>query len=209
MRYVLVLLLVAAGCSESNELSTLKSALRDSSSQVIASTTETTLIVKEQTETLKENTQSLRDLAEKIDTLKAAQAVPEAKQVEEVIQSADDTEPGNKANDAQPTTTIVAKPGSVRLVPAKVKMAWNIDGNWNPSFQETSRHLRESHGMNVDGLSHQQLHDLHRDLHEGRVKANAVKSKSVQVMSGGSSCPGGVCPTNSRQSRRGLFGRRR
>jgi hypothetical protein len=82
-------------------------------------------------------------------------------------------------------------------------MKWNVEGNWQPSILETAKHLREDHGVNVNGLNHQQLHDLHATLHEGRQVAN--KSQPVQIINRGTQCPGGVCPT----PRRGLFGRRR
>jgi len=96
----------------------------------------------------------------------------------------------------------VASPPAVRSF-GPLKLSWNVEGNWNPSILETARHLREDHGVNVNDLNHQQLHDLHAALHEGRKVAN--KSQPVQMINRGSQCPGGRCPT----PRRGLFGWRR
>ena len=137
-----------------------------------------------------------------IDTLKIVEAkliVPTPKS-EEVIQSALEPQEVAKANQSQPSKP-VASPSAVRS--SEVKMAWNVEGNWNPSILETAKHLREDHGIIADGMSHQQMHDAHAAVHEGRKVAN--KSQPVQFVNRGSSCPGGVCPT----PRRGLFGRRR
>jgi hypothetical protein len=120
--------------------------------------------------------------------------------VEEVIKSAVEPQEVAKANQSQPSKP-VASPPAVRS--SSVVMKWNVEGNWQPSILETAKHLREDHGVNVNGLNHQQLHDLHATLHEGRQVAN--KSQPVQIINRGTQCPGGVCPT----PRRGLFGRRR
>ena len=82
---------------------------------------------------------------------------------------------------------------------------WNIEGNWNPTILETSAHLRE-HGINTNGMTHQEMADIHAALHDG--KPVAMKSKPTVMVNRGSSCPGGVCPTNTR-TRKGLFGWRR
>jgi hypothetical protein len=82
-------------------------------------------------------------------------------------------------------------------------LRWNIEGNWSPSILETSRHLGADHGINTNGMTHQQMADLHASIHDG--KPVAMKSKPVQMINRGSNCPNGVCPTNTRQ-RRGLFG---
>jgi hypothetical protein len=104
-----------------------------------------------------------------------------------------------KANQSQPSKP-VASPPAVR---SSVVMKWDIEENKNPSILETARHLREDHGIIADGMSHQEMHDTHAAIHEGR--GYAVKSKPVQMINRGSQCPDGRCPT----PRRGLFGRRR
>ena len=137
-----------------------------------------------------------------IDTLKIVEAkliVPKS-QREEVIQSAVEPQEATRANLSQPIIP-VASPPAVRS--SEVKMAWSVEGNWNPSILETAKHLREDHGIIADGLTHQQMHDAHVAAHEGRKVAN--KSQPVQFVNRGSQCPGGRCPT----PRRGLFGRRR
>ena len=85
------------------------------------------------------------------------------------------------------------------------RLRWNIEGNWNPTILETSSHLAREHGIDTNGMTHQQMADIHADLHDG--KQVAMKSKPVVLVNRGS-CPGGVCPTNTRQ-RRGLLGWRR
>jgi hypothetical protein len=137
-----------------------------------------------------------------IDTLKIVEAkliVPKP-QREEVIKSAEPQEEP-RANPAQ-TTIPVAQPPAVRSS-GPLKLSWNVDGNWNPTILETAKHLREDHGIIADGMSHQQMHDMHAAAHEGRKVAN--KSQPVQMINRGSTCPNGQCPS----PRRGLFGRRR
>jgi hypothetical protein len=107
-----------------------------------------------------------------------------------------------KANDT-PNPLKVATPGtSSHIASDGTVLRWNIEGNWNPTILQTSAHLRE-HGINTDGMTHQEMADIHASIHDG--KPVAMKSKPVQFVSRGSSCPGGVCPT----PRRGLFGKRR
>jgi hypothetical protein len=107
-----------------------------------------------------------------------------------------------KANDT-PNPLKVATPGtSSRVASDGTVLRWNIEGNWNPTILQTSAHLRE-HGINTDGMTHQEMADIHASIHDG--KPVAMKSKPVQMINRGSNCPGGVCPTNTRQ-RRGLFG---
>ena len=136
-----------------------------------------------------------------IDTLKIVEAkliVPTPKS-EEVIQSAEPQE-NPRANPAQSTIPVASSP-AVRS--SSVVMKWDIEGNKNPSILETAKHLREDHGIIADGLTHQQMHDMHAAAHEGRPVA--MKAKPVQFVNRGSQCPNGQCPT----PRRGLFGRRR
>jgi hypothetical protein len=139
-----------------------------------------------------------------IDTLKIVEASlvkSEPKQLGGDPASALEPQEAAKANPSQPSKP-VASPPAVRSS-GPIKLSWNVEGNWSPSILETAKHLREDHGVNVNDLNHQQLHDLHAALHEGRKVAN--KSQPVQMINRGTQCPGGVCPT----VRRGLFGRRR
>jgi hypothetical protein len=102
-----------------------------------------------------------------------------------------------RANLSQ-STIPVALPPAVRS--SAVKMSWNVEGNWSPTILETAKHLREDHGIIADGMSHQQMHDTHAAVHEGRQAA--IKSPLVQLINRGSSCPGGVCPTVRTRRRR-------
>lgn len=139
-----------------------------------------------------------------IDTLKSIEALKvesETPKVEEVIKSAVEPQEVTRANQSQSTIPVALSP-AVRS--SSVVMKWNVAGNWNPSILETAKHLREDHGIIADGMTHQQMHDMHAAAHEGR-KPVANKSQPVQFVNRGSQCPGGRCPT----VQRGLFGRRR
>jgi hypothetical protein len=160
----------------------------------------TDVIVSKQDESLvilKSNTTALAAIKGQIEALKVESETPK---VEEVIKSAVESQEVAKANQSQPSKP-VASPPAVRS--SSVVMKWNVEGNWNPTILETAKHLREDHGIIADGMTHQQMHDMHTAAHEGRKVAN--KSQPVQMINRGSQCPGGVCPTNTRQ-RRGLFG---
>ena len=110
--------------------------------------------------------------------------------------------PPAKANDTQAPLK-VATPGDFsRVASDGTRLKWDVEGNWNPTILETSAHLRE-HGINTDGMTHQEMADIHASIHDGQPVA--MKSKPTVMINRGSNCPGGVCPTNTRQ-RRGLFG---
>lgn len=108
-----------------------------------------------------------------------------------------------KANDT-PNPLKVATPGtSSRVASDGTVLRWNIEGNWNPTILQTSAHLRE-HGINTNGMTHQEMADIHASIHDGKqIPASAVRVKNAGAVS---NCPGGMCPTNRTQRRRGLFG---
>jgi hypothetical protein len=112
-------------------------------------------------------------------------------------------EPPATANDTPNPLKVATPAASSHVASDGTRLRWNIEGNWNPTILETSRHLGADHGIDTNGMTHQQMADIHADLHDG--KQVAVKAKPVELVNRGSSCPGGVCPT----PRRGLFGRRR
>jgi hypothetical protein len=195
------------GCGDSEELASLKSSLRITGEEVVAKQDESIVILKENTNALaaiKSQVESLSgsvlETRQAVGTMNASLVKTEAVNAKEVIKSAEPQEVA-KANQSQPSKP-VASPPAVRSS-GPLKLSWNVEGNWSPSILETAKHLREDHGIIADGMSHQQMHDMHAAAHEGRKVAN--KSQSVQFVNRGSSCPGGVCPT----PRRGLFGRRR
>ena len=197
MRYTIWFVLLGIGCGDSGELAALKSLLANAQESIVE--TQATQIDKtdEAIVILKDNTNALAAIKANIEAL---QVVSKAANSEEVIQSAPN--PPAKANDTQ-TPLKVATPGDFsRIASDGTRLRWNIEGNWNPTILETSAHLRE-HGINTDGMTHQEMADIHASIHEG--KSVAMKSKPVAMANRGSKCPGGVCPTNTRQ-RRGLFG---
>jgi hypothetical protein len=156
--------------------------------------------VREVRDEVKQNTTALAAIKSQIETLEAS-VVSSKPNGKEVIQS---SEPPATANDT-PKSSQVATPAASfsRIASDGTRLRWNIEGNWNPTILETSAHLRE-HGINTDGMTHQQMADLHASIHEG--KPVAMKSETVRYVSRGTSCPGGVCPTSStryvRRSRR-------
>ena len=170
-----------------------------------AQTIDTTLFeVREIRDEVKQNTTALAAIKSQIDSLEASIVSSKHEPGKDVDPaSALESPQAKDANDSQPSTMIVAEPAGIRLASDGTRLRWNVEGNWDPTILETSRHLGEDHGINTDGMTHQEMADLHAAIHDG--KPVAMKSKPVQFVTRGSSCPGGVCPT----PRRGLFGRRR
>jgi hypothetical protein len=193
------------GCGDSEELASLKSSLRITGEEVVAKQDESIVILKENTNALAAIKSQVESLAsetrEATDTLKASLISSNPNGKESDPASAVEPQEVAKANPSQ-SSQPVASPPAVRSS-GPLKFSWNVEGNWNPSIIETAKHLREDHGIIADGMSHQQMHDMHAAAHEGRKVAN--KSQPVQMVNRGSQCPNGQCP----QPRRGLFGRRR
>ena len=189
-------LLFALGCG-STELPSPE--LQARASELSALLTSTQTVETKSDEILKvveSNTTALAAIKSQID---AIQVVSKAANSEEVIQS---SESPAKANDTQNPLKVATPGTSSRVASDGTRLKWDVQGNWNPTILETSAHLRE-HGINTDGMTHQEMADLHASIHEG--KSVAMKSKPTVMINRGSNCPGGVCPTNTRQ-RRGLFG---
>lgn len=206
MRSILLLFVSGCcfGCSQSSEIAALKASLRTSEETIVAASSATVTKADEAIVILKENTTALAAIKSQIEALKI---VPEAPKGQEVVKSALESPPAKEANDSQPSTMIVAQPVGTRLTSDGTRLRWNIEGDWDPDILTTAKHLREDHGINTDGMTHQQMADLHASIHDG--KKVGTKSTPVQFVNRGSSCPGGVCPTNTRSQRRGLFGWRR
>ena len=197
---------LGCGFTDDPDMRELKNSLRITGEEVVAKQDESIVILEENTKALVSISATSQEIVSQneqiIDTLKIVEAkliVPTPKS-EEVIQSALEPQEVTRANLSQ-STIPVASPPAVRS--SSVVMKWDIAGNWNPTILETAKHLREDHGIVADGMTHQQMHDAHAAAHEGRPVA--MKSKPVQMINRGSSCPGGVCPTNTRRGR-GLFG---
>ena len=199
MRFALsICLLVALGCG-STELPSPE--LQARASELSALLTSTQTVQTKSDEILKvveSNTTALAAIQASIDALPV---VSKAANSEEVIQSAPN--PPAKANDTQ-TPLKVATPGDFSKVASDgTRLKWDVAGNWNPTILETSAHL-QTHGIDTNGMTHQQMADVHADIHDG--KQVAVKSETVRYVSRGTSCPNGQCPTTStryvRRSRR-------
>ena len=205
--HILRLLFVAGccfGCSQSGEIAALKASLRTSEQTIVAASSANVTKTDEAIGILKENTAALTAIKTKVESLEASLAKSEPQNGKDGDPASAPESPA-KANTAA-TPIKVATPGAFRTASDGTRLRWNIEGNWNPTILETSAHLAREHGIDTDGMTHQQMADIHADLHDG--KPLAMKAKPVALVNRGGGCPGGVCPTNTRQ-RRGLFGWRR
>jgi hypothetical protein len=199
MKKFICVLLLLTGCSDSAELAAMKAAFEAAGEQVTAKQDESLTILRDNTTALaaiKSQVESLNgsilETRQAVGTMEAKLVVPEPA-VKEVIKSALEQQ-GNE-RDSQNTPSVPRSAPAVQSSP--VKMSWNIDGNWNPTIIETANHLRDDHGVSIDGMTHQQLHDLHASLHSGTktaAKPVAVKSYPVQIVDQGTYCPNGQCP---------------
>ena len=145
-------------------------------------------------EAVNTNTIAITEVRDKVESLEASLSVPKPNG-EEVIKSA--LESPAKANTALASVKVATPGASSRVASDGTRMKWDVEGNWNPTILETSAHLRE-HGIETNGMTHQEMADIHADLHEGNVTAK------VKVVNRGTSCPNGRCPV---PQRRGIFGR--
>ena len=191
---LIVCLLFALGCG-STELPSPE--LQARASELSALLTSTKSVETKSGEILKvveSNTTALAAIKANIEALQVV-SNPNGKESDPASAAPN---PPAKAN-TQQTPLKVATPGDFsRIASDGTRLKWDVEGNWNPTILETSAHLRE-HGINTNGMTHQEMADIHADLHDG--KQVATKARAVRVQG----CPGGVCPTNTRQ-RRGLFG---
>ena len=140
-----------------------------------------------------------------IDTLKIVEAslvVPKVEPGKEVIKSA--TESPAKANTALASVKVATPGTSSRTASDGTRLRWSIEGDWNPDILETSAHLRTDHDIETNGMTHQEMADIHASIHDG--KQTPVSAVRVKNASSVSNCPSGNCPTNRTQRRRGLLG---
>jgi hypothetical protein len=201
MKYTLILMVCLAGCSAAPpNASAWQQAMQQGNSDLLASTKNVEATTSEAIEILRDNTTALAAIKSQIDAL---QVVSKTQPLGGDPKASSPESPA-KANDT-PKSSQVATPGtsSSRVASDGTRLRWNIEGNWNPTILETSAHLRE-HGINTDGMTHQQMADLHASIHEG--KPVAMKSETVRYVSRGTNCPNGQCPMSStryvRRSRR-------
>lgn len=165
MKYTLILIACLAGCSQ--DVSPWQEAMRQGNSDLLASTKTVEATTSEAISILRENTTALSAIKTKVESLEASLSSPKPNS-QEVIKSALESPPAKDANDSQPSTMIVAQPVGTRLTSDGTRLRWNVSGNWNPTILETSAHLEREHGINTDGMTHQQMADLHADLHDGK-----------------------------------------
>ena len=192
MRWSLIALILV-GCGDSGELAALKMSLANAQESIVDTQSKQLDKTDEAIVILKDNTTALAAIKANIEALQVV-SNPNGKESD----PASALESPAKANDT-PNPLKVATPGtSSRVASDGTRLKWDVQGNWNPTILETSAHLRE-HGINTDGMTHQEMADIHADLHDGKQVATKLKAVRVQ------GCPGGVCPTNTRRGR-GLFG---
>jgi thiol-disulfide isomerase/thioredoxin len=82
-----------------------------------------------------------------------------------------------------------AEVAGLDLSSAPVRMKWNVQGDWTPTVGQTAEHLQGTHGVSTEGMSLQQMLDLHDSLH-----GSAVQTRRVRLVSRGVYCPSGRCP---------------
>ena len=189
MRFALsICLLSALGCG-STELPSPE--LQARASELSALLTSTQTVETKSDEILKVVESNTTALAAIKANIEALQVVSNPNGKESDPASAAQSPPA-KANDTQ-TPLKVATPGDFSKVASDgTRLKWDVRGNWNPTILETSAHLRE-HGIDTDGMTHQEMADIHASIHEGRPVA--AKSETVRYVSRGTNCPNGQCPT--------------
>jgi hypothetical protein len=199
MKNLIWFVLLLVGCSESaTELTAWQKAMRDGSIETVAATKTVESKTDEAIGILKDNTTALAAIKAKVDALQVV-SNPNGKDGDP--ESA--PESPAKANDTQNPLKVATPGTSSRTASDGTVLRWNIEGNWNPTILETSAHLRE-HGINTNGMTHQEMADIHASIHDGKqIPVSAVRVKNAGAVS---NCPGGMCPTNRTQRRRGLFG---
>ena len=188
-------LIMLTGCGDSGELAAMRTAFENAKETVVSVHKATAEKATEAVVILKENTAALARIETK---LEASLVNSKSVRKEDDQQSAQN--PPAKAN-TQQTLLKVATPGDFsRVASDGTRLKWDVQGNWNPTILETSKHLAE-HGINTNGMTHQEMADIHASIHEGQPVA--MKSKPTVMVNRGSNCPNGRCPV---PQRRGLFG---
>lgn len=185
---------LGCGLTDDPDMRELKNSLRITGEEVVAKQDKTIAVIESTRQEIVSQNEQI------IDTLKIVEAsLVESKSVRKEDDQQSAQNPPAKANTALAPSK-VATPGDFSKVASDgTRLKWDVQGNWNPTILETSAHLRTDHGIETNGMTHQEMADIHADLHDG--KQVATKSKAVKAQG----CPGGVCPTNTRRGR-GLFG---
>jgi nitrate reductase NapAB chaperone NapD len=190
---------LGCGIADDPDMRELKNSLRITGEEVVAKQDKTIAVIESTRQEIVSQNEQI------IDTLKIVEAslvVPKVEPGKEVIKSA--PESPAKANTALASVKVATPGTSSRVTSDGTTLRWNIEGDWNPDILETSAHLRTDHGINTNGMTHQEMADIHASIHEG--KQTPVSAVRVKNASSVSHCPGGNCPTNRTQRRRGLLG---
>lgn len=198
--WIYLCLLFTIGCGSSAEIVSPEVSAR--AAELSALLTSTKTVETKSDEILKvveSNTTALAAIKANIEALQVV-SNPNGKESDPASAALN---PPAKAN-TQQTPLKVATPGDFsRIASDGTRLKWDVEGNWNPTILETSAHLRE-HGINTDGMTHQEMADIHASIHDGQPVA--MKSETVRYVSRGTNCPNGQCPTSStryvRRSRR-------
>ncbi len=176
----IVILLIVSGCS------TQKAVVDDGTSEFLTSLEFQASLASTKQEIASKNDQILHAVGEQsraittlTKTLEASLVKSEPKPGSEVIKSALESPPAKNAKDSHPTKGIVAEPVGTRLASDGTVLKWNVEGNWNPTILETSAHLGQDHGINTDGMTHQEMADLHAAIHEGKAAGGAPLTGAI------------------------------
>jgi hypothetical protein len=166
MRWSLIALL-ALGCGDSGELTALKLLLANAQESIVETQSKQIDKTDEAIGILRNNTTTLAAIKAKVDALQVKSETPKG---QEVIQS---SEPPATANNTPNSSQVATPAASSHVASDGTVLRWNIEGNWNPTILETSRHLGADHGIDTNGMTHQQMADIHADLHDGKTSGGA------------------------------------
>jgi hypothetical protein len=174
MRYAFLMFVAGCclGCGESAELTALKSSLQVTGEEVVAKQDQSIEILKANTEALT----AIKSAVENLSQQSTGQTDQQIVETLEAIKTKLDAPKPLPVAESEPVVVPLIEPQVGKIVHAppvkttasKAKLRWNVNGNWNPTITETATHLRAEHGVSIDGMTEQQLHDLHAELHEGK-----------------------------------------
>jgi hypothetical protein len=183
--YAIFLIFIASGCGSSTEI--VSPELQARASELSALLTSTKTVETKSDEILV----AISEVKTQVETLEASLVLPNPNGKEGDPESALDPVPTSPVDDITPIAA-----GRGYLTSDGTRLRWDVNGNKNPDILQTSAHLRQDHDIDTNGMTHQQMADIHADIHDGK----KVATRAVRL-----SCPNGRCPTSTRQ-RRGLFG---
>jgi|LakMenE18May11ns_1017448.scaffolds.fasta_scaffold9825665_1 hypothetical protein len=209
-------LLFAIGCGATELPSPEVQARASELSALLTSTKTVETKSDEILKVVESNTTALAAIQANIEALQVKSETPKG---QEVIQS---SEPPATANNTPNSSQVATPAASSHVASDGTRLKWDVQGNWNPTILETSRHLGADHGINTNGMTHQEMADIHADLHDGKTsggapvgaifpnnRASAITSQRTSVRSlpqrvsffgrakysTRQSCPSGRCPT--------------